>query len=182
VPRPGEEARLLAAAGSHLRDLIVAALETGCRLGELLSLQWSRVRWLQNELFLPGAKTKSGADRAIPISAALRAVLTRRQQDPDGWAFPPAAFVFGNEVGERVASIKTAWRGACERAKIDGLNFHDLRHEAGSRKLEAGWPLHAVSVWLAHADVATTARYLNIRRMQIHELNERPTLTIVKRG
>lgn len=175
----GEAARLLAAAGPHLNDLIVSALETGCRLGELLSLQWSQVRWLQNEVFLPGVKTKSGRDRAIPISPTLRGVLTRRQKDADGRALPPTAFVFGNEVGERVASIKTAWRGACARAGIADLHFHDLRHEAGSRKLEAGWPVHAVQVWLGHADVATTSRYLNVRQMQLHELNERAQLRLV---
>src|SRR6185436_1782430 len=47
--QPGEEERLLLAAGG-LKDLIVAALETGCRLGELLSLEWSQVR---GDLFLP---------------------------------------------------------------------------------------------------------------------------------
>jgi integrase len=47
-----EQQRLFDAAGVHLRDLVAAALETGCREGELLSLQWHQVRWLQNESFL----------------------------------------------------------------------------------------------------------------------------------
>src|SRR5688572_9875079 len=42
--RDGEEARLLKHAGPHLRAVILAALSTGCRLGELLSLQWSQIR------------------------------------------------------------------------------------------------------------------------------------------
>ena len=45
------------------------------------------------------------------------------------------------------------------RAGIEDLRFHDLRHEAGSRKLEAGWPLHAVSEWLGHNNITTTSRY-----------------------
>jgi integrase len=64
-------------------------------------------------------------------------------------------------------------------AEID-LNFHDLRHEAGSRKLEAGWPLHAVSVWLGHTMLETTAKYLNVTTQYLHELNERKPLTLVK--
>jgi integrase len=48
----GEEARLLAAAEPHLKDYIIAALETGMRKAEILSLQWRHVRWLQNELAL----------------------------------------------------------------------------------------------------------------------------------
>ena len=47
-------------------------------------------------------------------------------------------------------------------AEID-LHCHDLRHEAGSCKLEAGWPLHAVSAFLGHANVTTTARYPNVK-------------------
>ena len=55
------------------------------------------------------------------------------------------------------------------------------RYEAGSRKLEAGWPLHAVTVWLGYADVTTTARYLNVKDDYLNELNERVPLTVVKR-
>ena len=65
-------------------------------------------------------------------------------------------------------------------AEID-LNFHDLRHEAGSRKLETGWPLHAVSAWLGHTKLETTAKYLNVTAQYLHELNERKPLTLVKR-
>jgi integrase len=55
---PGEEEQLLAEAGRHLYALIVAALETGCRLGELLGLQWRDVRDSENVLLLPARKTK----------------------------------------------------------------------------------------------------------------------------
>lgn len=72
----GEEARLLKHAGPHLRALIVAALSTGCRLGELLSLQWSQVRVDERGqprwLFLPASKTKSAQARAVPIGATSR--------------------------------------------------------------------------------------------------------------
>jgi integrase len=64
-------------------------------------------------------------------------------------------------------------------AEID-LNFHDLPHEAGSRKLEAGWPLHAVSVWLGHTKISTTEKYLNVKTDYLHELNERKPLTLVR--
>jgi integrase len=168
------------AANQHLRDMIDAALETGCRCGELLSLQWSQVRWLRNEIFLPGEKTKTNRDRAQPISTALRLILVRRQQGPDGKPHKPEAFVFGNEACEQVREIKGAWGSACERAGAKDLRFHDLRHEAGSRKLEAGWPIHAVSAWLGHTSITTTMRSLNVTSRQLHELNERPVLVAVR--
>jgi integrase len=82
--------------------------------------------------------------------------------------------VFGTDEGGRVKDIKTAWRASCRRVGIAHLRFHDLRHEAGSRKLEAGYPMHAVSLWLGHTDLTTTARYLNADVGQLHALNDRP--------
>jgi integrase len=160
----GEEARLLKHAGSHLWALVIAALSTGCRLGELLSLQWSqirrddqgRARWI----LLPAAKTKTAEARVIPVGPNLRSVLELRRHAPDGKEHPPTAYVFGNEVGEPVKSIRTAWELTCERAGIHDLHFHDLRREFASRLLESHADLHDVQMFLGHAAITTTSRYL----------------------
>jgi len=57
------------------------------------------------------------------------------------------------------------------RAVLDAidLHFHDLRHEGGSRLLEAGWPLHHVQHMLGHANLAQTSTYLNATRIGLHE-------------
>jgi integrase len=154
--QPGEEEKLLLAAGG-LRDLIIAALETGCRKGELLSLQWSQVR---GDLFLPAGKTKAKKPRRVPISTVLAAVLATRRNDPAGDPLPPDAFVFGDELGRRRWSIKTAWRLTCQRAKVTELHFHDLRREAGSRWMDAGVPLSTIQKWLGHANISQTSTYL----------------------
>jgi integrase len=70
--------------------------------------------------------------------------------------------VFGNQIGGRVRSIKTAWRATCRRAGISDLRFHDLRHEAGSRLVEGGWPLHYVQAMLGHSNLKQTSTYLNV--------------------
>ena len=49
------------------------------------------------------------------------------------------------------------------------LHFHDLRHEAGSRFLEAGWPLHEVAHMLGHSNVKQTSAYLNVTTPALHE-------------
>lgn len=154
--QPGEEERLLLAAGG-LRDLIVAALETGCRLGELLSLQWEQVR---GDLFLPAGKTKAKKPRRVPISTVLQGVLYARRNDPAGDPLPGDGFVFGDAVGRRRRSIKTAWRLTCARAGIVGLHFHDLRREAGSRWMDAGVPLATIQRWLGHHNISQTSTYL----------------------
>jgi integrase len=66
VKEPGEQRRLLAAANPHLQALITATLETGRRVGELLSLQWWQVRFDLNEIHLPASKTKSTAKTGAP--------------------------------------------------------------------------------------------------------------------
>jgi len=155
-----EEERLLLAA-QGLRPLMIAALETGCRVGELLSLQWQQVRFSPRaELFLPAQKTKAKKDRRLPLSSALRAVLEARRNDPAGEPLPPDAFVFGDGVGRQRRSVRTAWRLTCQRAKIVGLHFHDLRREAGSRWMDAGVPLATIQRWLGHHNISQTSTYL----------------------
>ena len=157
---PGEEERLLEAAGG-LADIVLAALETGMRRGEILSLQWAQVRLSPRaELFLPATKTKTKRDRRVPISSVLRSVLVRRRVDPAGETLPPDGYVFGDEIGRRRGSIKTAWKGTLQRANITGLRFHDLRREAGSRWMDAGIPLATIQRWLGHTNIAQTSTYL----------------------
>lgn len=162
--RDGEEVRLLKHAGPHLRALVVAALSTGCRLGELLSLQWWQIRRDEHGqarwLALPSAKTKTAEARTVPISARLRAELEMRRHGPDGKEHGANAYVFGNEVGERVTSVRTAWELTCKRAEITGLHFHDLRREFACRLLESSADLHDVRDFLGHANITTTSRYL----------------------
>lgn len=83
-----------------------------------------------------------------------------RRQGPDGKEHGPNAYVFGNECGEPVTSIRTAWELTCKRAGITGLHFHDLRREFACRLLESSADLHDVRDFLGHANITTTSRYL----------------------
>ncbi len=56
---------------------------------------------------------------------------------------------------------------------MDQGTFHDLRHEAGSRLLEAGWPLHNVSHMLGHANIAQTSTYLNATKVGLQDAMRR---------
>jgi integrase len=183
---PGEEERLIAAAGPLLQALIIAALECAARLGELLRVQWRDVDLTRGTMRFVDLKDEDHVTVVVrPISSRLRAVLDMRRTDPDGERLPPDAYVFGNEVGERVRSVLTAWEtcvlkahghrvardpkshtltAACRRVYgALNLKFHDLRHEAASRWLESGWPLHQIQAMLGHASLATTQVYLNVR-------------------
>jgi integrase len=92
---------------------------------------------------------------------------------PDGKEHSPAGYVFGDAVGGHVADPKKAWATTNRNAGITDLHFHDLRHEAGSRLLEAGWPLHHVQEMLGHADLKQTSTYLNVTRVGLQDSMKR---------
>jgi integrase len=62
-----------------------------------------------------------------------------------------------------------ALAGIARRLKSIDLHFHDLRHEAGSRLLEKGWPLHHVQHFLGHANISQTSTYLNVEARGLEE-------------
>ncbi len=182
---PEDEKRLLAHAAPHTQARIIAALEAGCRRGELLLLRWRDIvldaKGVMQTISLRAENTKTDTARRLPISPRLRAVLEMRRTGPEGGPLGPDAFVFGDECGGRVGEFKVAWYGALRRAGIRDLTFHDLRHEFGSRLIEAGVSLLTVSHLYCHTSIATTARYLNasetvvVREMtQLYRNQERP--------
>src|SRR5262245_9804606 len=168
---PTEEAALLKAAQAIKRSsvwlygLIVAAIESGCRLGELLALQWADVDLEHQELRIRSETAKDHELRRLPVSTRLAPVLDMARLDPAGRVYPPTSYVFGL-FGERIRNVSKAWKTCVLRAhgyepvwmkggklapesraavrSID-LHFHDLRHEAGSRWLESkAWDIHQV--------------------------------------
>lgn len=112
---------------------IAAALSTGCRVGELLTLEWGDVQVDERDEFralvLRASKTKTATTRIVPVRQRLRPVLEMLRTDPEGQQLPPDAFVFGDEIGGRISSVKTAWSTACREAGVFGLRFHDLGRE-----------------------------------------------------
>jgi integrase len=179
-----DERRLLDAADPHLRAVIVALLDTACRVGEILSLQWRNVSLERRELVIEAVKSKTRTARIVPISTRLKAILEMRRTDPSGMEFGPDAYVFGNEIGEQVKSIRASWERARAAAGLNDLQLRDLRHEAGSRFDEAGVPTNYVSKLLGHTNLTTTSRYLNIHRrglqMAMEKLEQhRPELKAV---
>lgn len=127
----------------------------------------------RRELVIRAEKSKTRTERIVPISTRLGGTLEMRKLDPAGEPFPPEAYVFGDAIGRRVKSVRTAWENACEKAGLNGVQLRDLRHEAGSRFEEAGVPVTLVSKILGHTNLTTTSRYLNIHRRGLHAAMEK---------
>jgi integrase len=162
-----DEQRLLDTADPHLRGVLIALLDTACRLGEVLTLQWRNGSLERREIVIEAVKAKTRTQRIVPISTRLKGVLELRRMDASGKEFGPDGYVFVNEVGEPVKSVRPAWERARGAAGLRRLQLRDLRHEAGSRFDEAGVPTNYVSKILGHSNLTTTSRYLNIHRRQL---------------
>jgi len=149
----------------RLRPIIEAAIETGCRLGELLSLQWRQVRLsdTRSEIVLEQSKTKTRTERRVPVSSRLKAILDMRRKDPAGNDLPGDGYVFGNAIGQRTHSIKTAWRLACRRAGIHDLHFHDLRRRRARVGSKAACRYKPLGIGWDTRTSARPARTLNRR-------------------
>src|SRR5262249_38887431 len=136
-----EEGRLLAActgSRAYLRAILIMAVDTAMRRGEILKLTWAMVNLAQGIISLPGEITKTGKPRAIPITyrlqAKLKALRAAEKSATTLALFPTAdSLVFGGAV-----DLKYAWQCACKEARISGLRFHDLRHSAVTRMIAAG--------------------------------------------
>jgi integrase len=180
-----EETRLLEVAQPLLRSMIITALHTGMRQGEMLALRFGDIDWKRQLIILRGETTNSHRRRTIPIATArLRAVLEWLRLDVDGQEKPDEAFVFSDETGAPIGRFRTAWVTAVLKAhgiqpewkaygwtaltpecagqfrRID-LHWHDLRHEYASRLVERGVPFAQVRDLLGHASIITTERYDN---------------------
>lgn len=149
----GEEKALLEAAkdyGGFIEDIIILALETGARRGELASLQWVNINFNKCTVIL--RDTKNTDDREIPLSSRAIEVIKRQPRHITGLVFPI-----------RGDSITKAFGRVCKSAEITGLRFHDLRHEATSRFFEKGFETMEVSAITGHKDLAMLKRYTHLR-------------------
>ncbi|HZH89731.1 MAG TPA: site-specific integrase [Pyrinomonadaceae bacterium] len=151
-----EERRLLNACTgryAHLKPLIIAALNTGCRRGELFKLKWQQVDLSSNIISILAMNSKTARPRLLPITPQLNWELEKlwqaSNQDSEN-------LVFGI-----LDTVKKSWKSVCRIAEIEGLRFHDLRHTAITRMVQAGIASAIVMKLSGHTQHATFARYVN---------------------
>lgn len=148
---PDEETRLLAACqksrNAELPRLVVMALETGLRRGELLGLTWDRVDLSRGVIRLE--VTKSGRRREVPMRQVVYDLLAATPGPRDGRLF-------------RTRSIRTAFENAVAAAKVDNFHLHDCRHHFASWFVMRRGSLQALKEILGHADLTMTLRYAHL--------------------
>jgi integrase len=158
VLSPEEETRLLEACQQprrkHLYPIVVAALDTGARKGELLALRWSDINALERRITLRAMTTKTMQTRIVPLSGrfltALYLMYGKVEKGKDRGGLPVNdAPVFN------LRKFQNGWDAACEDAGIEDLRFHDLRATFATRLIARGMPLEEVSKITGHTQLST---------------------------
>lgn len=191
-----EEKRLLEAAeqgegGWYLKPIIMCAIDTGMRQGEILKLVWADVDFENDLIFVKAFNTKTATPKTVPMTNRLRADLKKvlgwrladetrtAYLDWDKWDNLPKG---GNrnfedclipniehhkrEIDDRLvfgikSNVKRSWATARKRADLEDVRFHDLRHTTGTRLNRKGLSQADIARALGHQQTSTTYRYIN---------------------
>lgn len=139
-----------------LRPVVVSALHSGARQGELLGLTWGDVDLARG--LLTFRVTKNGEARRVKMSTTVRTAIEGLPQGV------PAASVFRNKSGQPLHRDGLTWsfRRAVRLAGLTGFRFHDLRHSAASFMVQKGIPLNTVRDILGHSSLGMTLRYAHL--------------------
>jgi integrase len=137
---------------------------TGCRLSEILTLQWAHVDFPQQCLRLPESKTGS---KVVHLSAPALEVLSRIERDGGPWVIP------GAKPGCHLVNLEKPWRRLRARAGIADIRLHDLRHSFASVAVGLGEGLPMIGKLLGHTQTQTTARYAHLAVDPVKSANER---------
>lgn len=140
--------RLITAAAPHLRPIILFALLTGLRRGNVSALDWSDVNMRARTVTLV---VKGGKRQSVKLSDDAMFLLAGLKPKGKG-----PVFLY---KGHRVREWKRAWETAKRRAGLDDFRWHDLRHTFASWQRQGGVDLGLVQEALGHSDISTTMRY-----------------------
>jgi integrase len=141
-------------------------LLTGARLNEVLSAEWAWVDEASGILNLPDSKT--GAKPVYLSDAAVAVLQRQRLKSADSlYLFP------SRRDGKRIVNLRKAWVRICERAALESVRLHDLRHTAASIAVGRGATLAVVGRLLGHTQAQTTLRYAHVDTdPALHAANE----------
>jgi integrase len=136
----------------HLQPIIITAIETAMRLGEILGLERRDVDLEGGVICVRSENSKTMKTRIVPVTLRLRAELEKVMvQLPDS----PRQRLFP------VSCIRKGFWAVCRKAGIREFRFHDLRHSGISRLIAAGVPAPEVMKISGHSQVSTFLKYLN---------------------
>lgn len=146
--------KLLAECAEHLRPIVITALNTGMRQGEIFRLEWDVIDFQRGQIHV--RKTKNGESRVLEMNSPLSSTLRQIRRRPQ---YPQ---VFLGRTGKPVKDCRTAFENAVRRAGITDFTFHDLRHTFASHHVMNGTDLLTLKELLGHKNLQMTMRYAHL--------------------
>lgn len=142
----------------HVMPLVLLAMLTGLRRGELLSLTWADYNKHAANLVVHGERAKSKRTRHVPLCSEAVDVIERwhRQCNTSGKIFT------NPHTGDALKDFKKAWDRLRTAAKLTDFRFHDLRHHFASSLVMREVDLNSVRELLGHSDLKMTLRYAHL--------------------
>ena len=140
-------------------DIITLLLLTGARKSEVLSMKWADLTLASGKAIWSkaGSTTKQATDHIVPLAEPARVLLAKIKRGDSEFVFPSTDNLSGH-----IIEIKNGWTGLCERAGIDDLRVHDLRHSFASQLVSGGASLPLIGALLGHSNPSTTSRYAHL--------------------
>jgi integrase len=157
LKRVGEILREMESEGIELPSAIAATrllILTGCRLSEIMTLQWEHVDFPGKALRLPDSKT--GAKVVHLGQPAIDVLEKIGQVETNPWV------IVGTLPGARLTDLQPFWQRVRARAGLNDVRIHDLRHTFASTAVASGQGLPMIGKLLGHTQVQTTARYAHL--------------------
>jgi integrase len=146
--------RLLANCQKHLKPIVIIALNTGMRRGEILGLKWRDIDIRRGIIYL--YNTKNGEKRELPINEQVKTALIRTRKHPQ------SEYIFCNKDGSRMTHVSKSFATALRKSGIKDFKFHDMRHTFASHLVMVGIDLNTVRELLGHKSLAMTLRYSHL--------------------
>lgn len=177
-----EQERLTEALWPDLRPALAFSLVTGVRLGNAIGLTWKMLDLQRNKITLKvKSKKPGGKTLVLPVTKEIRRIVEEQLGQHPIYVFTyecrRTSLKNQRMKGERYPFSKTGWRRdwklALKKAGIDDYRWHDNRHTAATRLLDATGNLKLVQRLLGHSDIETTTKYAHTDSDQLEEGMER---------
>ncbi len=176
---PQERKRLLdeCKKSSHefLTTIVLLALYTGMRSGEIRKLKWEDIDLERNMIIV--RDTKNGETRAVPlVCEARKSILHLKSKEkihPQDLLFPP-------KKGKNLSVFRYAWEKALRNASIENFRFHDLRHSFGSYLAMSGSSVNEISEMLGHKTLQMVKRYAHLCDSHLSKVIERMSKKMIE--
>ncbi|OGS18673.1 MAG: hypothetical protein A3J83_08840 [Elusimicrobia bacterium RIFOXYA2_FULL_40_6] len=160
---------LLDNCSGYLRDIVLVALTTGMRRGEILNMKWDDIDLVNGTIHIPAINSKNSTSREVLINSLLMKVFSNMKRHPE------SLYVFCHSDGKRFLETKRSYLTALQKACIKNVTFHTLRHTFCSQLALAGVDIYTIKELAGHKKIEMTMRYAHLtpnhKRVALEALN-----------